>query len=656
LLDVSNEYLDLFKAPARHIYGLVSYIHDGATYSISPTNNLKSFKIERTSPEGKFFGFAVSQKITIEAIGPIDNVQKGDKLIPSIGLKDLDENLLMPYFYVDTVEINKVNNTTTITGYDILHKADFVNIGDVAFSYPMSSGTYARTLCETIGAYGAFEGINFLIREPANFRGDETLHSALTALAEYTGTICYVSQEDTIRFRKMVGGDFTDVLTTADYYNLSVGEPTTLTRITSATELGNNFEVGDEGFTQALWENPFLTLKNDTDLLTDLTAIANQVRNLSSVDYTIDWRGCPAYEIGDFVILQDKEGNANYAFYFSETLEFNGGLKASSTWKAGNGDTSRPSGISQALRQTYAKVDKVNERIELVAADVSKIQLDANGILSSVNDEFDKVRSEMNQTASSITSTISQQDKTITEIRQDLDGISLTYDKGNGTASITIGDVTVSELVNGEYVDKTIAGITMDGYVTFNDLKNTGSTTINGNNITTGTISADRINMTGAITWSDLSSGCQNTIEGMVGDGAELPSYIKSTYIDATTVQSPTIVGGSLTSTSGTKTTSISDSKINFSVNDGYKFNVGYIQAYDDGDGTASSASHGIRIKGSYNGSGYSGGIKIESSDYAGVAISAGTDIFFFNPNYPNGISLTSIINNSGGSGSAVFG
>jgi hypothetical protein len=291
-----------------------------------------------------------------------------------------------------------------------------------------------------------------------------------------------------------------------------------------------------------------------------------------------------------------------------------------------------------------------------VAADVSKIQLDANGILSSVNDEFDKVRSEMNQTASSINSTISQQDKTITEIRQDLDGISLTYDKGNGTASITIGDVTVSELVNGEYVDKTIAGITLDGYVTFNDLKNTGSTTINGNNITTGTISADRINMTGAITWSDLSSGCQNTIEGMVGDGAELPSYIKSTYIDATTVQSPTIVGGSLTSTSGTKTTSISDSKINFSVNDGYKFNVGYIQAYDDGDGTASSASHGIRIRGSYNGSGYSGGIKIESSDYAGVSIAAGTDIYFFNPNYPNGISLTSIINNSGGSGSAVFG
>lgn len=58
-----------------------------------------------------------------------------------------------------------------------------------------------------------------------------------------------------------------------------------------------------------------------------------------------------------------------------------------------------------------------------------------------------------------------------------------------------------------------------------------------------GTLTANQINMTGAITWGDLSSSVQNSIN----QGGNLPSYIKSTYIDSTTVMSPTIQGGTLT-------------------------------------------------------------------------------------------------------------
>ena len=161
----------------------------------------------------------------------------------------------------------------------------------------------------------------------------------------------------------------------------------------------------------------------------------------------------------------------------------------------------------------------------------------------------------------------------------------------------------------------------------------------------------------GAISWSDLGADVKDEINNLV---PTLPSYIKSTYIDATTVQSPTIIGGSITggtvtSTSGIKVATLSDSKLTFRVEGSYSYDVGYIQAYDDGDGTASSAEHGLRIKGIWNGDGYNGGIKIESSPYAGVAISAGTDVYFFNSSNPNGIALQTIIDGSG-SGVAVFG
>jgi hypothetical protein len=717
LLDVSYDYLDLFKAKSRHITGSITYINNGNQYVLAPNDNLKSFKIEKTSPNGKFFGFAVSQKITIEALGIIDNIQKGDKLIPSIGIKDFDEDLLLPYFYVDTIDRSKVNNTTTITGYDILYKADYININTLSFEYPMYISAYGRQVCEAFGAYASFDESGFLVKEAPNFGGNETLRSVLTEIAEATGTICYVSQEDTIRFRTLQA-DFTDVLTADDYYNLTIGEITTLTKVASNTELGNNYEVGSTGFTQVLFENPFITLLDDTDAMTLLTSIGNRVRNLSSVDYSIEWRGCPAYEIGDYVILQDKEGNANYTFYYNETLEYNGGLKATSSWEAGSGDNANTvSGLSKTLRQTYAKVDKVDEKIELVAADVSKIALDSEGVYTYVSDEMAKVdtkltitknglytyvddeikgvnaqmevttqgimtsindvasglgsiitqteqdltsritdtknelESEIQQTESSLSSRITSQGNTITEIRQDLDGIELSYNSTNGTASITIGDITVSNLVNGEYVEKTVAGIELDGYVKFNDLSSSGSTVINGDNITTGTINADRINMRGAISWSDLDSDVQDYIDaGVSGGDYELPDYLHSTYISSTEIRSPEIIGGSLSSTvinnGNTHNTVIEDSKIDFRIEEGnFGYSAGYIDAYVNDAGSPSSARTGLRIVAPWNGDGYTGGLTLEAN--RGMVLSAGQDIFFYIPGH-QGVALSTILNKLG--------
>jgi hypothetical protein len=521
----------------------------------------------------------------------------------------------------------------------------------------------------------------------------------LAAIAEASGSICYVPTGDTIRF-KTLGTTVLDTIEPSAYYDFTVGEAVKLTRLASVTELGDNVLHGNEGYTQVLRENPFITLADDIPSI--LNTIGSYNIGLTNTVYSLDWRGCPAYEIGDYIKIIEVDGTAKYIYYLDETITYNGGLRASSEWVKGEEESveGAPSTLGEALKKTYAKVDKVNDKIELVAAEVSKITLDSNGIMSSVTDELNKMdskitqtassinatitdevnklqsqitqtessfnttinnkvsqlQSQINQTESSINSSITQQDKIITSIQQDLDGINLTYNSTNGTASITIGDVTVSNLVNGTYVDKQIAGITMTGYVTFNDLEQAGATTINGANITTGTIKANQIDMTGAIKWGDLSSSCQSTIEGMAGDGVTLPGYIKSTYIDSTTIESPTIVGGTLTSTSGSKEAILSDSKLRFRVAGGYNYDVGYIQAYDDGDGTASSAEHGLLIKGSWNGSGYNGGVRIESSNYAGVSIAAGTDIYFYNEDNPDGISLQSIIDGAGGSGTAVFG
>ena len=81
---------------------------------------------------------------------------------------------------------------------------------------------------------------------------------------------------------------------------------------------------------------------------------------------------------------------------------------------------------------------------------------------------------------------------------------SITLDVSNGSTSSTIslkaGDVTISSET-----------IQMDGLVTFNGLSS-GTTTVNGACIKTGKIEADRLNLTGSITFYDLSSSVQGDI------------------------------------------------------------------------------------------------------------------------------------------------
>ena len=97
------------------------------------------------------------------------------------------------------------------------------------------------------------------------------------------------------------------------------------------------------------------------------------------------------------------------------------------------------------------------------------------------------------------------------------------------------------EGIDGKYTElKT----TVDG-VTITD--QSGTTKIKGSSIETASIaadaiSADQVNLTGAITWSDLSAAAQQRVDS--GKGDDNPSYIKTSYIDSAKIVSPNIYGG----------------------------------------------------------------------------------------------------------------
>ena len=151
-----------------------------------------------------------------------------------------------------------------------------------------------------------------------------------------------------------------------------------------------------------------------------------------------------------------------------------------------------------------------------------------------VSQEQRKVEREIATTRSMITTTANE---IRLEVSNELNDLSSSIDvKLDGITLETIGaDGTVSSV---KLFDT--GKIDLTGYATFTGLSG-GTTTIDGACIKTGTISAERINLTGSITWSDLSTSVQNEF----GDG--LTENDVYTLITSELVSSPTIAGGKFT-------------------------------------------------------------------------------------------------------------
>lgn len=213
---------------------------------------------------------------------------------------------------------------------------------------------------------------------------------------------------------------------------------------------------------------------------------------------------------------------------------------------------------NRQIAETRSEIKKTSTEIQLSVKsqidDLSaSIDIQLDSITSTIQGQGGQI-SKINQTLTSINSTIRGLDGDISEIDQKVDSIRLSVSNGSTSSSISL-------TVNGVQVSS--QNITMSGLVTYTGLSS-GTTTINGACIKTGTIDADRLNLTGAITFGDLSSSVQKDINDAYSMASQAQSdvvdisdtvngwtYGSTTYIDGTrimsgTVSASTIQGGTI--------------------------------------------------------------------------------------------------------------
>lgn len=373
-------FYDCINSPVRHVRARVE-LYNGSTLldTFRHTDRLISLTIERVAEGGKFFGFGICQKLNIKLIDKERelNITTANTLDIAFGT-GCDFIYTSPYYKVTEVHRDETTNALSITAYDALYTATALSVSQLDLPA-------AYTIEEFANACGALLGLPVNIQQGitafstlyssgANFEGTESIRAALDAIAEATQTIYYIDNEWRLTFKRLdKSGAAVAAINKNNYFALDSGENRRLSAVCSATELGDNYisSLDKSGTTQYIRNNPFLELREDVAVLVDNALAA--VGGLTINQFDCEWRGNYLVEIGDKISLEAKDGSTVYSYLLDDTITYDGVLSQITRWQYSNNENEsvdNPTNIGDALRQTYAKVDKVNKDIAIVAGNV----------------------------------------------------------------------------------------------------------------------------------------------------------------------------------------------------------------------------------------------------------------------------------------------
>lgn len=207
----------------------------------------------------------------------------------------------------------------------------------------------------------------------ANFEGTENCKDVLNQIAEATQTIYFLNHEDKLIFKRL-DRDGLPVLTISknDYYDLESGDIRRLTTIVETNELGDSTSMAVRsmvGVTQYVRDNPFWELREDKELL--LTHAAAAIGGICAAPFHCTWDGNFLLEVGDKIALTTEDNNSITSYVLNDTIRYDSTLEEVTQFIHDGAEetASNPVSLGERLKQTYAKVDKQNKQIELVASE-----------------------------------------------------------------------------------------------------------------------------------------------------------------------------------------------------------------------------------------------------------------------------------------------
>lgn len=485
MIQAENCFCEMLTSPVRRIRARVELLEGSALlHTFKHTDALKSITVERVG-ESKFYGFGICQKVNVKLVdkGRQLDISTANALDISYG-SGCDFIYTHPYFYVSQVRRDENTNELSITAYDALYNAFKHTTGEITLTdytikqYATAAALLINLKCAFVG-FPANSVIDTYYEGGANFDGTETLREAFDAIAQATQSIYYIDNENTLIFKRLNKNGAADWhITKEGYYTLESGDNRRLSGICSATELGDNVEakLDVSGTMHYVRDNPFYELREDVASLLE-TALA-EVGGLTINQFDCVWRGNFLLEIGDKIALTTKDDAIVYSYMLDDVITYDGAFKQETKWKYAENDTetaANPSNLGEALNKTFARVDKVNKEIELVASEaaanseeISQINMNTSGIQANVsrietttNSALDAVNGELSTLTQKVNATITADDVRIeiqSQLSSGVDKITTntgyTFDDEGLTVSKTGSEMTTQITEDGMTVKR----------------------------------------------------------------------------------------------------------------------------------------------------------------------------------------------------------
>lgn len=481
---VNNTHLEQLKSPYQNIKARVEVLKGSALEQICTCNDfLQSFTVEKTG-EGKFFGFGICQKLIVSLLDVERelNITKENTLEPVFGIGS-DYIYPFPRFYVQEANRDEATNVLNVVGYDILYQAEKYKVSDLGLPTSYSLKAFVAACAYVLGVPIRFINIDettfeTTYPEGGNFDGTESVRIALNAVAEATQTIYYINNQWELVFQRLdKNAEPAYTIERGEYIDFLSGEARTISNIAHITELGDNTStVGtDEGITQFIRNNPFWELREDIATLLD-KALTN-IGGLTINQFDATWFGNYLLEIGDKIALTTRDDKTIASFILDDTITFDGSLTQHTRWQydENEGETAtNPITIGEAINQTYARVDKVNKRIELFTGElenntqkIASLTLTTDAITAEVQrveDETNQAISNLQLTAEDISASVSRVENYVDDAIDDIadDVSTLTKEVEMKMTPEAVEIAIKKEIANGTSKVETGTGFTFD--------------------------------------------------------------------------------------------------------------------------------------------------------------------------------------------------
>ena len=427
LLKNNEELTEEIKRAFQKNITYVELVNDEIT--ITKENYLQKISYDDTKyvDEYGFIGQATSRSIDVSLINANTLELENKEFKLRVGTKL--NNGTVKYidfgnFIIQETEPKDVDGGVEFTAFDYMSKFNIKY--EHRLTPPYTYGQLFEDICSQAGievGSALFRNSDKIIDENPFINGEQC-RFVLQQIAKIAFSPAYIGQDNKAYIGFTVKEDADEVITTDNYFELTPNKdtiPVNIVTLRSSEITDSTLSVRDEdsialyGEKELIIEEDYFAYNDEKRL--ELLEAGKELFGLTYTPMQIDLEGSIYLSFNDVLEVTNLKGQVNKSYCFNTYFEFNGALynsmqsPALTEIQATNSYTEQD---IQERKRTFAEIDKANQRITLLAENLTGEE----GIVTQLNIKV----GEISGTVESIT----ELQNTINELKQTVEGTTNT--------------------------------------------------------------------------------------------------------------------------------------------------------------------------------------------------------------------------------------